>query len=43
MSAALLDIPHTPFLPLQFVQLATGKPCRHPHYRYSFKGMQGFF
>jgi len=37
MSAALLDIPHTPFLPLKFVQLVTGKLCCHPYYRYSFK------
>jgi hypothetical protein len=43
MFAALRYIPHTPFLPLKFVQLATGKPCCHPHYRGSFKGKQGFF
>ena len=43
MSAALLYIPHTPCLPLQFVQLSTGKACCHPHYRDRFKGMQGFF
>jgi hypothetical protein len=37
MSAALLDIPYIPCLPLQVVQLVTGKPCCHSYYRYSFK------
>jgi hypothetical protein len=43
MFAALLYTPHTLFLRLQLVQLAAGKLYCYPHYRDTFKRMQGFF